>query len=240
VQPTNRAFEQTECQMAVRPAAQPPLGRHDDLNILSIAGFGKFLTLKDGFPHGFGPGRILLADIAQKVCVPACPLYPQRLQNPDLKAIGECRHHHIREQVINLRQAAVCRPFALRPIPEPLNRLVWIGDAAVIAEQIRGSLAGLSAEQGVQLVIAYEPVWAIGTGKTATPEQAEEVHAQIRGLLGELFGSESADSITIQYGGSVKPDNAKELLGQPNIDGALVGGASLKADSFAAIVAAAQ
>lgn len=112
--------------------------------------------------------------------------------------------------------------------------------AAVIAEQIRGSLAGLSAEQGVQLVIAYEPVWAIGTGKTATPEQAEEVHAQIRGLLGELFGSEAADSITIQYGGSVKPDNAKELLGQPNIDGALVGGASLKADSFAAIVAAAQ
>lgn len=112
--------------------------------------------------------------------------------------------------------------------------------AAVIAEQVKGSLAGLSAEQGVELVIAYEPVWAIGTGKTATPEQAEEVHAQIRGLLGELFGSEAADSITIQYGGSVKPDNAKELMSQPNIDGALVGGASLKADSFAAIIAAVQ
>ena len=105
---------------------------------------------------------------------------------------------------------------------------------------MKGSLAGLSAEQGGQLVIAYEPVWAIGTGKTATPEQAEEVHAQIRALLSELFGAATAETIRIQYGGSVKPDNAKELLGQPNIDGALVGGASLKADGFAAIVTAAQ
>lgn len=110
--------------------------------------------------------------------------------------------------------------------------------ASVIAEQVQGSLAGLSSEQGTQLVIAYEPVWAIGTGKTATPDQAEEVHAQIRGLLAELFGQAAADSIRIQYGGSVKPDNAKELMGQPNIDGALVGGASLTADSFAAIIAA--
>lgn len=112
--------------------------------------------------------------------------------------------------------------------------------AEVIASQVRGSLAGLSSEQGGQLVIAYEPVWAIGTGKTATPEQAEEVHAQIRSLLTELFGDTAADGIRIQYGGSVKPDNAQELLGKPNIDGALVGGASLKADSFAAIVAAAS
>lgn len=112
--------------------------------------------------------------------------------------------------------------------------------AEVIATQIRGSLAGLSAEAGGKLVIAYEPVWAIGTGKTATPEQAEEVHAQIRGLLGELFGPEVAETIRIQYGGSVKPGNAAELLGQPNIDGALVGGASLEAESFAAIVAAAK
>lgn len=110
--------------------------------------------------------------------------------------------------------------------------------ADVIATQVRGSLAGLTKEQAGSLVVAYEPVWAIGTGKTASPEQAEEVHAQIRGLLTELFG-EVAETIRIQYGGSVKPDNAAELLGKPNIDGALVGGASLKADSFAAIVAAA-
>lgn len=112
--------------------------------------------------------------------------------------------------------------------------------AQVIDQQIRGSLAGLTAIQASELVIAYEPVWAIGTGKTASPAQAEEVHAQIRQLLGELFGKQVADSIRIQYGGSVKADNAAELLGQPNIDGALVGGASLKADSFAAIVAAAR
>lgn len=112
--------------------------------------------------------------------------------------------------------------------------------AQVIDQQIRGSLAGLTNEQAGQIVIAYEPVWAIGTGKTASPAQAEEVHAQIRQLLGELFSKSVAESIRIQYGGSVKPDNAAELLGQPNIDGALVGGASLKADSFAAIVAAAH
>lgn len=112
--------------------------------------------------------------------------------------------------------------------------------AEVIDQQIRGSLSGLSAGQAAELVIAYEPVWAIGTGKTASPAQAEEVHAQIRQLLVELFGKPLADTIRIQYGGSVKADNAAELLGQPNIDGALVGGASLKADSFAAIVAAAR
>ncbi len=109
----------------------------------------------------------------------------------------------------------------------------------VIAAQMKGSLAKLSSDQGRQLVIAYEPVWAIGTGKTATPAQAEEVHLQIRNLLNDFFGKPVAETIRIQYGGSVKPDNAVELLSQPNIDGALVGGASLKAPDFAAIVDAA-
>lgn len=110
--------------------------------------------------------------------------------------------------------------------------------AQVVETQVRGSLAGLTNEQAGQVVVAYEPVWAIGTGKTASPEQAEEVHAQIRGLLADMFDESVADAIRIQYGGSVKPDNAAELMGQKNIDGALVGGASLKADSFAAIIAA--
>lgn len=109
----------------------------------------------------------------------------------------------------------------------------------VIADQMKGSLSKLSSDQGAQLVIAYEPVWAIGTGKTATPGQAEEVHAQIRMLLNDFFGKPVAESIRILYGGSVKPENASELLGQPNIDGALVGGASLKAADFSAIVEAA-
>ncbi len=112
--------------------------------------------------------------------------------------------------------------------------------AEVVEQQVRGSLAGLSSEEGGKLVIAYEPVWAIGTGRTATPEQAEEVHAQIRQWLASLFGPGVAETIRIQYGGSVKPDNARDLLAQPNIDGALVGGASLKVDSFAAIVQAAE
>tara|TARA_R110002073_G_scaffold56905_25_gene144854 strand:- start:9798 stop:10553 length:756 start_codon:yes stop_codon:yes gene_type:complete len=108
----------------------------------------------------------------------------------------------------------------------------------VIQTQVRGSLAGLDEVRAAGIVVAYEPVWAIGTGKTASPEQAEEVHALIRKLLGEMFTTDVAAQIRIQYGGSVKPGNAKELLGQPNIDGALVGGASLKAEDFAGIIAA--
>ena len=110
---------------------------------------------------------------------------------------------------------------------------------AVVSGQVRGSLAGFDHSQILETVIAYEPVWAIGTGKTASPAQAQEVHALIRRLLTEMFGADSAGKVRIQYGGSVKPDNAKELLGQPDIDGALVGGASLKAADFAAIVKAA-
>ncbi len=108
----------------------------------------------------------------------------------------------------------------------------------VVASQFAGSLAGLTAEQMKQVVIAYEPVWAIGTGEVATPEQAEEVHAGLRKVMQFRYNQEVAESVRIQYGGSVKADNAKELLGQPNIDGALVGGASLKVDSFLGIAAA--
>lgn len=109
----------------------------------------------------------------------------------------------------------------------------------VLARQLRGSLAGLNTEQALDTVIAYEPVWAIGTGRTATPEQAQEAHAFIRKILGEIFDPSTAAKIRIQYGGSVKPDNAAELLHQPDIDGALVGGASLDPRSFAKIVQAA-
>lgn len=108
----------------------------------------------------------------------------------------------------------------------------------VVKKQIINGLDGISAENVSKIVIAYEPVWAIGTGKTASKEQAEEVHLFIRNLLIELYSTQIADEITIQYGGSVKPDNAIELLSQPNIDGALVGGACLKADSFLAIAQA--
>jgi triosephosphate isomerase len=112
--------------------------------------------------------------------------------------------------------------------------------AAVIRKQFEGSLAGLSVEQMEQVVIAYEPVWAIGTGLTATPEQAEEVHADLRKLLAQRYNDPLAQRTRILYGGSVKPGNAKELMSQPNVDGALVGGASLKAADFLGIVAGAK
>jgi len=96
-------------------------------------------------------------------------------------------------------------------------------------------LAGLTADSLKSVVIAYEPVWAIGTGKTASDAQAQEVHAFIRRLIARLFNQSVADAVRILYGGSVKPDNVKGLMSQPDIDGALVGGASLKAESFAAI-----
>lgn len=107
---------------------------------------------------------------------------------------------------------------------------------SVIETQITGSLAGLSAADFGQVIIAYEPVWAIGTGKTASDDQAQEVHAFIRQLVAKLADQSVADAVRILYGGSVKPDNVDELMGQEDIDGALVGGASLKADSFARIV----
>jgi triosephosphate isomerase (TIM) len=109
----------------------------------------------------------------------------------------------------------------------------------VIRTQLEGCFSGFTPEEMKKMVVAYEPVWAIGTGKTATPEQAQDVHRFIRSRLSGAFGKDAAESIRIQYGGSVKADNAKALLSQPDIDGALVGGASLKADQFAAIVRAA-
>ncbi len=106
----------------------------------------------------------------------------------------------------------------------------------VVKRQVEKGLEGISSEQMKKLIVAYEPVWAIGTGKTATPQQAQEVHEFIRGLISSKYGSDIAEDLVIQYGGSVKPDNASELLSQKDIDGALVGGACLKADLFMGII----
>ena len=106
----------------------------------------------------------------------------------------------------------------------------------VIERQVEGGLKGMGDKEMRNMVVAYEPVWAIGTGKTATPEQAEEVHRFIREKLGKFYPQEITEEVRIQYGGSVTPENVKGLMNQPNIDGALVGGASLKAESFSKIV----
>lgn len=106
----------------------------------------------------------------------------------------------------------------------------------VVTRQLENGLAGLSEEKVSAVTIAYEPVWAIGTGLTAKPQQAQEVHDFIRKLLAKMYNDELAEAIRIQYGGSAKPDNAAELMAQPDIDGLLVGGASLKSDAFLAII----
>jgi triosephosphate isomerase len=124
-------------------------------------------------------------------------------------------------------------------VGETLDEREADNTVAVVTSQLSGCLARVRGTELPQLVVAYEPVWAIGTGRTATPGQAQQVHAMIRDFLGDLLGPTSAAAIRIQYGGSVKPDNAAELLAQPDIDGALVGGASLDPDAFAAIVKAA-
>jgi triosephosphate isomerase len=136
------------------------------------------------------------------------------------------------------RKAEALLRHEIRPIVcvgESLEERESGRTAAVIETQLRESLARVPGERAAELVVAYEPIWAIGTGRTATPALAQAVHAQVRGVLRERFGA-AGDAIRIQYGGSVKPDNVRELMAQPDIDGALVGGASLEPESFARIV----
>ena len=149
------------------------------------------------------------------------------------------QHFGDTNQAVNRKLLAVLEagPVPILCIGETLEERQAGETLQVVAEQLREGLSGVAGEARENLVIAYEPVWAIGTGLTATSEQAQEVHAFIRSLLRELFGP-AAEGIRILYGGSVTQDNAASLLAKPDIDGALVGGASLKADSFLKIIAA--
>jgi triosephosphate isomerase (TIM) len=156
--------------------------------------------------------------------------------------------HSERRQFFGETDASINRKIAAT-IERGLGCIFCIGEVledrqggrteSVLATQLEGGLAGFTSAQVEKLVIAYEPVWAIGTGVTATPAQAESTHAFIRTWLTKRFDKSLADGIRIQYGGSVKPENALEILSQPNVDGALVGGASLKSDQFLGIISAA-
>jgi len=146
------------------------------------------------------------------------------------------------DEIVN-RKVHAAHEATLRPIVcvgETLEQRERGDVEKVLKTQLNGSLAGLGDKELIETVIAYEPVWAIGTGKTATTEQAQEAHAFIRETLGKLSDNATAEKIRIQYGGSVKPDNAHKLMSQPDIDGALVGGASLDPRSFAQIIQGAQ
>jgi len=186
---------------------------------------------------------------AQNVYHEASGAYTGEVSVSMLRDVG-CRHvilgHSERRHVLGETNEDVNQKVhaALKADLEPIlcvGELLAEREAGktldVIRDQFDGSLAGVSADQMLRVVIAYEPVWAIGTGKVATPEQAEEVHLDLRKLMEDRYNREVAEAVRIQYGGSVKPDNAAELLAQPNIDGALVGGASLKVDQFMGILA---
>ena len=146
------------------------------------------------------------------------------------------------DEIVN-RKVRAAHEATLRPIVcvgETLEERDKGSVEEVLSRQVRGSLAGLETKELGDTVVAYEPVWAIGTGRTATAEQAQAAHAFIRQTLREISDEATADKIRIQYGGSVKPDNARSLMSQPDIDGALVGGASLDPRSFAQIVQGAR
>jgi len=146
------------------------------------------------------------------------------------------------DEIVN-RKVRAAHEATLRPIVcigETLEQRDKGNVEKILAIQMRGSLAGLNAKELQETVVAYEPVWAIGTGRNATPDQAQEAHAFVRHILGEMADDATAERVRIQYGGSVKPENARELMSQPDIDGALVGGASLDPRSFVQIVKAAR
>jgi triosephosphate isomerase len=152
---------------------------------------------------------------------------------------SERRQYQQEPDALIARKALAAHAASLKPIVcvgETLAEREAGQTEQVVGTQVRGSLAGLSAEQLGETILAYEPVWAIGTGRTATAQQAQEVHAFIRGELTAAYGEPVARRVRIQYGGSVKPSNARELMGQPDVDGALVGGASLEVRSFSEII----
>jgi triosephosphate isomerase len=152
---------------------------------------------------------------------------------------SERRQYQKEPDALIARKAAAVHAASLKPIVcigETLAEREAGQTQKVLETQVRGSLAGLSKEQMEETIVAYEPVWAIGTGKTATTAQAQEAQAFVRGILAKMFDEAVARRVRIQYGGSVKPSNARELMSQPDVDGALVGGASLEARSFADII----
>jgi triosephosphate isomerase len=155
--------------------------------------------------------------------------------------LGHSERRHVFGEQDDLIHSKLCTALeaGLKPIlciGEKLEEREADRTTDVVGHQLAHGFGDLTADEAQKTVIAYEPVWAIGTGKTATPKQAQEAHAFIRGWLKEKYGDETAASVRIQYGGSVKPSNVAELIACPDIDGALVGGASLKADVFAALI----
>lgn len=190
--------------------------------------------------------NVLLA--SQNVAWEAQGAFTGEIAPPMLTDIGvrmaiighsERRQIFLEDDAMINRRLRAALAFGLTPvlcIGETLQERESGATFRVLEQQLRGALQEVSADRAEQIVLAYEPVWAIGTGKTATTAQAQEAHAFLRGLLADMFNKKVAETIRILYGGSVKPDNIDELMAQADIDGALVGGAALKIDSFERII----
>ena len=193
-------------------------------------------------------GRERIKVAAQNCSSKACGAYTGETSAEMLKSIGvpyviighSERREYFKETNAELAEKVIiCFEYGLKPIfccGEALEIREQGSQNSYVENQLNESLFHLSPEQMTSFVIAYEPIWAIGTGKTATSEQAQEMHAHIRAVLTSKFGQEIADTVSILYGGSVKASNAKEIFGQPDVDGGLVGGASLVATDFATII----
>lgn len=193
-------------------------------------------------------GRERIKVAAQNCSSKACGAYTGETSAEMLKSIGvpyviighSERREYFKETNAELAEKVIiCFEYGLKPIfccGEALEIREQGSQNSYVENQLNESLFHLSPEQMTSFVIAYEPIWAIGTGKTATSEQAQEMHAHIRAVLTTQFGQAIADSVSILYGGSVKANNAKEIFGQPDVDGGLVGGASLVATDFATII----
>ena len=218
------------------------VGAQDAVDVALCPPFVYLSAVKEAI----GGGKIALG--AQNMFYENDGAFTGEISGAMLKDIG-CRYvilgHSERRHVIGESDEIINRKM-LKAISDGLLPIFCVGELLaereadqtmeVVRRQVQVGLEGVSATDMLKVTVAYEPVWAIGTGKTATPEQAQEVHAMIRGLLVNMYDKTVAEAVRIQYGGSVKASNAADLLGRPDIDGALVGGASLKAADFAGIV----
>ena len=235
----------TEAQRLARDIRNALLGSRHPVDVLLCPPFVSLAAVRDvvrGGPIGLGAQNLYWEDKGA---------WTGEVSGPLLRDAG-CTHvivgHSERRQHFGETDASVERRVRAA-LAAGLTPIVCVGETLhqresgitdqIVSTQIRAGLGGLSDAQWGQVILAYEPVWAIGTGRTATPEQAQEVHRSIRSLVADLAGAARAAALRIQYGGSVKAGNAAELMAQPDVDGALVGGASLDAGEFVRIVEAA-
>ncbi|MDU9050242.1 MAG: triose-phosphate isomerase [Candidatus Electrothrix sp. Rat3] len=215
-----------------------------DREVMIAPAFTSLAAVNEAVSGADAPIKVAAQNVAwEKQGAFTGEISPPMLQDVgvDMVILGHSERRHVfgeDNDMVNQRLLGALQ-FSLSPIlcvGETLEEREQGNTFKVVEEQLSQGLKGVQTEQMQEVVIAYEPVWAIGTGKTATKEQAQEVHAFIRNTLVDLYEKTLADSIRILYGGSVKPENIDSLMAQPDIDGALVGGAALQAESFARII----